>query len=489
MKKIFLFTFLVCSGYCFSQIINFPDPSFKYALTHSFYPNYSNYDTNHDGEIDMQEALGIVNLTVGGQVIDDVTGIRNFVNLQNFKADNCAVVHYDLHDMPNLKTFSCKYNYNLTETIDVSNCPNLTSINCSANFINAINLTGSHALQSFIANGHRFQHLDLSAQTQLASIDLSNGPLMSLDLTGITTLQYIYAYNNQMASLVAPNNPALKYVNCSSNFITTLDLSGATGLLTLDCARNRIENIKLDGTINVRNLDCSRNKIKTLDLRHMKNIYNLRCDENQLEKLDISGWGAVTGTNYRMVDCSKNKLKSLLVNDSEINYLTCGNNDFERLDMSNRSRLISLKCPNAPYLTYLNMTGNDTSPILDETDYRYIDLSGNYNLFFICADSWQVGKYEDYVQHIGLDTKVSDNCDILPIITPNPTKDYVIVNGTEKITSMFLYDLQGNLLQQYEGAGVTAPVIDLSPYVTGIYIIKITTASGNGNTIKKIVKR
>lgn len=490
MKKYLLLLTSLFSVTLFAQNINFPDSHFKYYLTHHYRNGtYHGYDTNHDGEISMAEANPVVAINIqGNSSIQDITGIREFINLQDLDADNCKIVTFDLHDLTHLKSFSCTYNYNLTTSIDVSGCYNLTTIDCRTNPITSVNLTGVVALKSFYASNNAIVSLDFSGMTQLETVDISLGKVESVNFTGVTTLKTFYAYRNRLTSLSLVNNPNLTGVNCSFNLLTSLDLSGDTALGTLDCSRNRLETLTLDGTINIRNFDCSRNNLKVLDVKHMKQVADFNCSYNQIQALDLGDLDNIDGTR-RSFDCSHNAIATLNLLHTKVNYLSCGYNDFTFLDLSDRDDLIQLSCPNTK-LNYLKITNNHNSPIFNENaHYTYLDLSNNFYLYFICSDSWQVTKFQQYLMGIGSSAKVSDQCDIKPILSPNPTWDATVLYGVEKFTSVKLYDLEGRLLRVYGESTSYSQYIDLTEFPIGIYIAEFTTASGLGNGTRKITKR
>ena len=490
MKRFLVILSSFFTAMVFAQNITIPDANFKYYLTHHYRNGqYYGYDTNHDGEIDLNEANPVTSIDIHGKSsIQDITGIRNFTNLQNLNATNCKIVTFDLRDMTHLKTFSCEYNYNLTTSIDVSGCYNLTVINCGTNPITSVNLTGAVALKTFTARYNAIQSLDFSGMTQLEVVDISLGKVESANFTGVTTLKYLSASNNRLVSLSVPNNPNMTYLNCSYNLMTSLDVSGDVALSTLDCNYNFLETLRLDGTINVYNFNCKRNNLKTLDIKHMKKLENLDCSYNQIKALDLSDLDDISNSTRRSFDCSHNAIEALSFLHTKVNYIECGYNDFTFLDLSDRADLISLSCPHTK-LNYLKITNNQNSPLIDDGNFSRIDLKDNYYLYFICSDSWQVTKYQQYLGQIGSNAKVSAQCDLKPILSPNPTYTATVLYGTEKFTSIKLYDLEGKLIRVYGESSSFEQYIDLSDVPIGIYIVEFTTASGLGNGTRKITKR
>ena len=76
-------------------------------------------------------------------------------------------------------------------------------------------------------------------------------------------------------------------------------------------------------------------------------------------------------------------------------------------------------------------------------------------------------------------------------VYPNPTMDWVqvYVGGTEKVVSMTLVDLKGNILQSgsLDVPATREVAMDLSQYPVGVYVIKLN--GKNVNTSLKVIKQ
>ena len=75
------------SGY--AQIINFPDPNFKNALVNTKCVSTNgnsggeiDSDLNNDGEIDVSEALMVMDLEIDSALIYNLDGLEYFKNLR-----------------------------------------------------------------------------------------------------------------------------------------------------------------------------------------------------------------------------------------------------------------------------------------------------------------------------------------------------------------------------------------------------------------------
>ena len=64
------------------------------------------------------------------------------------------------------------------------------------------------------------------------------------------------------------------------------------------------------------------------------------------------------------------------------------------------------------------------------------------------------------------------------VVYPNPTKDMVTIITDNELQSVTVTNLLGQTLSHYPTQGVTQLVIDINPYPSGIYLLKISTKKG-----------
>jgi len=80
---------------------------------------------------------------------------------------------------------------------------------------------------------------------------------------------------------------------------------------------------------------------------------------------------------------------------------------------------------------------------------------------------------------------VNDNSKINYNIYPNPTSDKFIIENSENIKSIYIFQIDGRLIRNIP---VNESPIDISDLKPGVYIVKVTEKD-NRNIIKKIVKK
>ena len=87
----------------------------------------------------------------------------------------------------------------------------------------------------------------------------------------------------------------------------------------------------------------------------------------------------------------------------------------------------------------------------------------------------------------GVTTSLSNISQLDVLVSPNPTKDLLIVELSDDalIESVELYDLLGNLVLN-ENINNNSTIIYLNPFANGAYYLRIN--SKNGYVVKKIIK-
>jgi len=231
MKRVILpFLFLLLTKIASAQIINFPDANFKNALLN----HWPVIDTNNDGEIQLSEAAAVQGIDVMNKNIADLTGINSFVNLLN--------------------------------------------LNCSANQITSLDLSGLTKLDYLDCGENQISIISRNNFSRLKSFSCSNNPVTSIDLSSVPGLTDVTCERNpQLVSVNLSANPGLSsaFVFFNDN-LSVLNVSGCTALGTLWCDYNDLEYLDLNGLVNLHTLFCGDNPIKELDLSTCKSISTLQ---------------------------------------------------------------------------------------------------------------------------------------------------------------------------------------------------------------------
>jgi len=282
MKYIITIILIFFTSVASAQIVNIPDPVFKDYLLHYY---LFDIDTNHDGEIQVSEASQVTELQIrninNSDTISDLTGIREFTNLQTLSIGAMSVVinNLDLSNIPQLK--SVGLGSTQINSLNLSNCPNLEYLYCHtpnvANslsfnlsvdndrrlktldlnflYIPDLDLRTCDSLSSFITSWEfiRIESLNISGLTHLENLRLDAfiDNVIARNCTGLKTIergQYDNIYIQNMLDVTGCTN--LEKIQFSSvgngnnPGIGTLDLSTCTNLRILNCVDLNYLNIK-----------------------------------------------------------------------------------------------------------------------------------------------------------------------------------------------------------------------------------------------------
>ncbi len=250
-----------------------------------------------------------------------------------------------------LTTLDCSNNG--ISSLDLSALTQLKTLNASSNTLTSINLPSS------------LETLNLSNNKKFTTFNMCyNSALKSVDLSGCTSVTSVNMYNNTaMTTLNVSNCSALTTLNCYNDKLSSLSLSGCSSLTSLDCHNNQFTSLS-NIPSSVQTLNCSSNKfsgaftltgrsnLKTLDISSNPSITTLNCYNNALTNLNAQNCSALS-----VLDCFNNALTSLNVQGcTALSRLDCDGNQLTSLNVNNLSNLTVLKCYNNN-LTSLNLTG------------------------------------------------------------------------------------------------------------------------------------
>ncbi len=412
---------------------NFPNANFRSALL-ALYPK---------GYLTTSQLQNLTSLNVSGKSISSLTGVDKLTYLTTLNCSSNSLTSLptlptslttlncssnQLTSLPTLPTslqslncsgnkfsgtFTLTHHYGL-KSLDISNNPNLTELECFSNSLTSLNVSGCSAMttlncgsnqltslptlpnslkvlcchsnqltslpnlpsgiQEVYAYENKFTTLSISGKSSLTLLSVENCPLL-------TTLE---CYNNALTSLTCYGCTVLKTLDCHSNQLTSLSTSGCSSLTTLNCASNQLTSL---GTLptSLQSLDCSGNKLsgtvsltgrsnlKTLDISNNSSITTLNCYSNALTSLTVSGCSSLTTLN-----CSSNSLTSLGTLPTSLQSLNCSGNQLQSMP-SLPAGLAHLDCT-GNQLTYLLLPDNIETLYCGNNKFSDFNVSGKTKL-------------------------------------------------------------------------------------------------------------
>jgi Leucine-rich repeat (LRR) protein len=250
---------------------------------------------------------------------------------------------------------------------------------------NIADLTGIQdftSLQSLIANGNQLTAVDISANTSLQYVLVSNNLIQDLTLPTTTTLRQISCNNNQLSSIYLNNVTGLRSLYINHNQLTDLDVSSNTQLTSLQCYNNQLTQLTLNANTALTTLICSSNALTSLDVSSNTQLSYLSCHSNQLTQLNLG-----TSNTITQIECSNNNLTNLdITGQTAISKVMCFNNDFVHLDFSLLTQLTELIAYNNSQLESVNLQNANNTAIANNK--IYLNYNPNLTCVFVDDASW-----------------------------------------------------------------------------------------------------
>lgn len=313
--------------------VEFPDMNLrKYLL--------NNYDLDDDGGINEEEAANITMVSCPNKQIADLTGLEKCKNITTI---NCSGNYISEIRLPGLTKLSSLICYdNPIEVLDLSNCSALRVLNILNSTDNAI-------------NGNKLQIMNYD-QAESLTIDVSNTTLDQMSVCRCDLLTYLdLSKNTHLKTLKAYVNPNLKSVDVSKLVeLEFLDF-GDCGLTDLDVSQN----------VMLTELYLNKNKLSTINVSQNNKLKILKCNGNQLSNLKILNNGQL-----EILDASDNQLSAINVrNNTALKELRISNNvDITLLDLKSNTALETL------YADGLSITAID---LVENSGLSVISLTNN----------------------------------------------------------------------------------------------------------------
>ena len=369
MKKILYILLCSLPTFCTAQDVNIPDPNFLAALI------AEGVDTNGDGVIQVSEAEEIDSIDIFGGQINDLSGIKSFINLVFLE---CRFNNFtELILSENTLLTSLNVSNNELNNLDLSKNPLLLYLNIAANNFTSIDLSNNISLQELNCRNNSISNLDFSNNSSLKSIKCSNNKLDEIDISNLDNLKVLECDNNQISNLNISNNIQLSVLRFSQNNISQIDVSNHSLLESLDCSKNNLTELDVSYNSLLVNLSCSEMTLTNLNVSSNPILRNLNFDSNNISEIDLSKnidleYLFVTRNNLSVLDLSKNlKLRELF----------CSYNNLSFLDVSNNSTLDYFNC-NENNILYLNIKNGSE---------------------FYCIDSWFCGASLNPIRYLCVD--------------------------------------------------------------------------------------
>ncbi|PCJ26369.1 MAG: hypothetical protein COA97_06195, partial [Flavobacteriales bacterium] len=259
MKHFLIILLLSCSTLLSAQTTAIPDANFEQALINQ------GYDSGPiDGLVLTANINTIGTLWAGNYGITDLTGIEDFIALQNLW---CAD--------------------NLITNLDVTQNSALGYLNCANNMLASLDVTQNSLITDLRCNNNQLVSLDVSQNLMLKKLYCQDNQLTTINTNQNTLLENLLVSKNPLGSLNLSQNTSLLQLLCDSIGISTLDLSFNTLLTSLSCSKNQLISLDFSQNPLLYGLVCSFNQIISLNFSPQSGLASLTCSNNQLTCLNV----------------------------------------------------------------------------------------------------------------------------------------------------------------------------------------------------------
>ncbi|WP_053971529.1 T9SS type A sorting domain-containing protein [Mangrovimonas sp. ST2L15] len=256
-----------------SQIINFPDQTFKDQLL------AANIDTNNDGEIQVSEAQEVTSLSVSGyydvygSTLTDITGIEYFVNLTHLICSPHEISSVDLSQ--NTALIHVDFSEPLSSALDAAS-------------LNEINVSGCSDLEYLNLNGNNLQAIDLSQNSNLTELGINYNDLTFLDISS-TLVENVWIDGNNSPLSFVGNESLISFGAETTTQFSELDFSASQSLQTIHCYSGQIEDLILGNHPNLITMVLSLHpNFVNLDTIGISNLENITIYGGGITQLDLS---------------------------------------------------------------------------------------------------------------------------------------------------------------------------------------------------------
>ncbi len=212
---------------CTPDVTYVPDNNFENWL------KSNGYDDVMDDYVLTANINTLISLDIHGENITDLTGIEDFIALEELYLYNNNLENIDLFSNIALTELSCGNNH--LSTLDVSNNTLLTMLACSSNNLTSLNLSLNSNLTSMNCSGNELEELDIkngnntniiifnaSSNSSLSCINVDNAAYSTTNWTNIDTTSTFVETVAECAALGTSSETFEMGINLYPNPVTNL---------------------------------------------------------------------------------------------------------------------------------------------------------------------------------------------------------------------------------------------------------------------------
>ncbi|WP_258100674.1 leucine-rich repeat domain-containing protein [Marinoscillum pacificum] len=273
--------------------------------------------------------------------------------------------------------------------------------------IDHFDLSGNTGLKELVilTLNESYSTIDLSENTELVELTLSNLDLSSIDFTNYPDLEVLNLFELDLATIDLSTCTQLVELKLQEIQLSTLDISANTQLETLNLRRSPIADLTLPDSAPLVSLDMSGTLVTSIDVSSFLTLEEFRAEEAALVSLDLS-----SNTNLEYLYAAGESTEGVPTAFGTLTEVILPSGPSLRDIDLRANRIESIQLPSLTYNSLrLNLEYNGLKEIeipYIPGDYAYVDLDHNslakVNLTQVNGESGQVSVRSNKLKYVTL---------------------------------------------------------------------------------------
>ncbi|PKH52141.1 hypothetical protein CXF68_16220 [Tenacibaculum sp. Bg11-29] len=258
---------------------NVPDDNFEaYLETHNAAgtvvtigdPSSMGNGIADDDYVGTESIKYITNLDISSQSIADLTGIANFIVLEELVCIGNLLTNIDVTKNVALTNLDL-YRNSITD-IDVSQNIQLTNLVVADNQLTSLDISQNIKLDLFECNDNQITSLDVTQNILLTNLSCDENELTSIDVSKNLILEFLYIQDNKLAILDVTKNVVLEELEANDNDFISIDLTKNLVLQDLYIHNNQLTTLDVSKNVALERLVAyNNNKLTYLNVKNGNN--------------------------------------------------------------------------------------------------------------------------------------------------------------------------------------------------------------------------
>jgi immunoreactive 47 kDa antigen PG97 len=243
-----------------------------------------------------------------------------------------------------------------------------------------INIYGK--LSKLVCMGNHLTALNVEECTELETLNCSKNELQTLKLNSNKKLKELLGYENELTEIDLSENKELVLLSLNTNKLSAANFDNNNALTTLFISNNELKELNVKPCINLRTIAFENNQLQEVDLSKNALIESIYAQKNKLTKLNLKGLNGL-----RMLSCEHNALSSIALDENlkQLEAVYCFCNQIKGQEMKSLCNMLPVREDNKKGEFYVVDTTNPTEE--NQCTKKDVEVANKHN--------WQVYDYKN----------------------------------------------------------------------------------------------